>query len=309
MSVMVSSCPKYSRRRPPARPHAPAAAAPLPPPGRGPMTLALDIPRLETHRLVLRAPARADFEPLCAFLTDPARAWGFGTEPDRPAAWRWFAANIGHWALRGHGYFTIELKQTGAPCGITGIWAPEGWPEPELGWAVFAGFEGRGLAREGAARARDWAYDTLGLTTLTSNIKPGNTARSRSPNGWARGMNVATTTSTWARKCSIAIPAPTCPARIGCRRHPGGLRMTLHPAGVPVIETPGLVLRGYREADFEAFATFAASERSTASSADRRPGSRAGAPSWPPSATGCCAATACGWPSTARAAPWPGASG
>lgn len=153
----------------------PGGRGAAPPTGRGAMTLTLDIPRLETPRLILRAPARADFEPLCAFLTDPARAWGFGTEPDRPAAWRWFAANIGHWALRGHGYFTMELAETGAPCGITGIWAPEGWPEPELGWAVFTGFEGRGLAREGAARARDWAYDTLGLTTLTSNIKPGNT--------------------------------------------------------------------------------------------------------------------------------------
>ncbi|MCZ7675194.1 MAG: GNAT family N-acetyltransferase [Roseovarius sp.] len=33
------------------------------------------------------------------------------------------------------------------------------------------------------------------------------------------------------------------------------------PAGVPVIETAELVLRGYREADFEAFAAFSASPR------------------------------------------------
>jgi len=139
------------------------------------MILALPIPRLETERLILRGPEPADFEPLCVFLTDPARSWGFGTEKDRPSAWRWFACNIGHWALKGHGYFIMELRQTGRPCGITGIWAPEGWPEPELGWAVFEGFEGKGLAREGAARAREWAYADLGLTTLTSNIVPGNT--------------------------------------------------------------------------------------------------------------------------------------
>ena len=138
------------------------------------MTLSLDIPRLETARLVLRGPESADFEPLCAFLTDPVRAWGFGAEKDRPCAWRWFAMNIGHWALRRHGYFIIELKETGAPCGITGIWAPEGWPEPELGWAVFDGYEGKGIAREGALRAREWAYTDLGLGTLTSNIVPGN---------------------------------------------------------------------------------------------------------------------------------------
>jgi len=139
------------------------------------MTLSLDIPRLETPRLILRGPEPSDFDPLCAFLTDPARAWGFGVEKDRPTAWRWFAMNIGHWALRGYGYFTIAAKDTGQPCGITGIWEPEGWPEPEVGWVVFEGYEGKGLAFEAATRAREWAYADLGLTTLTSNIVPGNT--------------------------------------------------------------------------------------------------------------------------------------
>jgi RimJ/RimL family protein N-acetyltransferase len=60
------------------------------------------------------------------------------------------------------------------PAGLCGIWNPEGWPEPELGWLVFAPFEGRGIAYEAALRARAWAYDTLGFTTLTSNILPGN---------------------------------------------------------------------------------------------------------------------------------------
>ena len=138
------------------------------------MTLTLDIPRLETPRLILRGPEPRDFEPLCAFLTDPERSWGFGTEPNRSKAWRWFACNIGHWALRGHGYFTIEFKETGEACGLTGIWNPEGWPEPEIGWVVYDGFEGRGIAFEGATRARRWAYEDLGLKTLTSNIVPGN---------------------------------------------------------------------------------------------------------------------------------------
>ncbi|MEO0569472.1 MAG: GNAT family N-acetyltransferase [Pseudomonadota bacterium] len=139
------------------------------------MTLSLAIPRLETPRLILRGPKPEDFEPLCAFLLDRERAWGFGVEKDRAKAWRWFALSIGHWALQGYGYFTIEWKETGAPCGMTGIWNPEGWPEPELGWLVYEGFEARGIAFEGATRARDWAYDELGLTTLTSNIVPGNT--------------------------------------------------------------------------------------------------------------------------------------
>lgn len=138
------------------------------------MTLSLAIPILETPRLILRGPEASDFDPLADFLLDHGRSWGFGSEKDRPKAWRWFACSIGHWALHGYGYFTMEWKDTGEPCGITGIWNPEGWPEPEIGWVVYAGFEGRGIAFEGAERARRWAYEDLGFTTLTSNIVPGN---------------------------------------------------------------------------------------------------------------------------------------
>ncbi len=138
------------------------------------MTLSLTIPRLETQNLILRGPEARDFDVFSTFITDPERSWGFGTEEDRPKAWRWFASNIGHWALRGFGYFTIEQKATGLSCGITGIWEPEGWPEPEIGWVVYAGFEGKGIAFEAATRAREWAYTDLGFTTLTSNIVPGN---------------------------------------------------------------------------------------------------------------------------------------
>lgn len=135
----------------------------------------LDIPTIETDRLILRAPEAQDYEPVAAFLMDPVRALGFGIEADRSRAWRWFAMNIGHWALRGCGYFTIVEKASGAACGLTGIWCPEGWPEPELGYAVFEGFEGRGYAFEAATRAREWAFTDFGLTTVGSHIVPGNT--------------------------------------------------------------------------------------------------------------------------------------
>jgi len=131
-------------------------------------------PVLDTPRLTLRGPEPRDIEPMIAFLLDQARAAGFGASPDRGDASRSFALNVGHWHIHGYGYFTREDKTSGQPVGITGIWNPEGWPEPELGWVVFAGYEGRGIAFEAATRARSYAYEDLGLTTLTSNIKPGN---------------------------------------------------------------------------------------------------------------------------------------
>ncbi|MHA6324663.1 GNAT family N-acetyltransferase [Roseivivax sp. CAU 1753] len=132
-------------------------------------------PRLETERLILRGPELRDFDALAAFHADPVRAPGFGPVMARAETWRWWACNIGHWHIHGYGYFTVEDRASGQPAGISGIWNPEGWPEPELGWVVFDGYEGRGIAYEAALKAREWAYGPLGLTTLTSNIVPSNT--------------------------------------------------------------------------------------------------------------------------------------
>ena len=138
------------------------------------MTLT-NAPTLETDRLILRSPERADAEAMIDFLMDAPRAEGFGGYTNRADSWRWFVLNVGHWHWHGYGYFTIQDKASGKPAGISGIWNPEGWPEPEVGWVVFAGFEGKGIAFEAAHRVRQWAYDDLGFDTLTSNIVPGNT--------------------------------------------------------------------------------------------------------------------------------------
>jgi len=133
------------------------------------------IQSLETERLILRGPDASDFEPLAEFFADKARSVGFGGPLSHNDAWRWFASSIGHWAIRQYGFWTVVLKDTQKVCGIVGIWYPEGWPEPELGWVMFKEAEGKGIAQEAAETARNYAYDVLGFTTLTSNIIPGNT--------------------------------------------------------------------------------------------------------------------------------------
>lgn len=138
------------------------------------MTLT-NAPTLTTDRLILRSPENGDIDAYVAFMMDESRATGFGYYDNRPDAWRWFGLNVGHWHMRGYGYFTVVDRETGKPAGLTGIWNPDGWPEPELGWVVFDGFEGKGIAYEAALRARDWAYSDMNFTTMTSNIVPGNT--------------------------------------------------------------------------------------------------------------------------------------
>ena len=133
----------------------------------------LQIPTLTTQRLILRAPEARDFDGVATFFADAERSWGFGGPLSRNEAWRWFASMIGHWVLHGYGFWMAETHE-GKPVGFVGIWSPEGWPEPELGWVVYQGAEGKGYAREAAEEIRRYAYAVLGFETLSSNIFPGN---------------------------------------------------------------------------------------------------------------------------------------
>ena len=134
----------------------------------------LDIPTLQTDRLILRAPSINDFEAEVAFFASP-RAAGVGGTQTRDQVWRYLAFHVGHWAFRGYGMFAIQDKTTGDYLGRTGPYFPEGWPEPEIGWTVMQQAEGRGIAFEAATRARQYAYETLGWTTAISLIASTNT--------------------------------------------------------------------------------------------------------------------------------------
>lgn len=140
------------------------------------------IPVLTTERLTLRGLDARDFEPLVAFYASPRSGFVGGPLP-REQVWRHLACEIGHWTLRGHGRFAVEERATGAFAGVVGLWSPEGWPEPELGWDLMEGFEGRGFATEAAAATRAWAYanapDGAGWRTAISLIAPGNAASAR----------------------------------------------------------------------------------------------------------------------------------
>ena len=131
-------------------------------------------PVLTTERLTLRAQTPSDAEAHAAFYGS-VRSAGMGGPLDRPQAWRQFAAELGHWLLRGYGFWMVEVTETGQTVGQVGFWNPDGWTEVEMGWAMFEGSEGKGYAYEAALTARAYAYDTLGWGPLTSVIVPGNT--------------------------------------------------------------------------------------------------------------------------------------
>ena len=126
------------------------------------------VPVLETERLVLREPRESDLEAIVAF-GESDRTDYIGGKHDRMGAWRILLAGIGHWALRGYGFWAVETRD-GAFVGRVGVIKNDGWPEPELAWHLFDGFEGRGYAHEAALAARDHAYRVWGMGPLISMI-------------------------------------------------------------------------------------------------------------------------------------------
>lgn len=154
-------------------------------------------PTIVTDRLVLRAPARADFDSFAETLTSP-RARHIGGPFSRADAWREFAADAGAWVLNGFGYWSVEERRTGALVASVGLSQPIEFPEPELGWVVHGAHEGNGFAFEAAIAARRYAFEDLGWATLVSYIAPENT----------RSIALAERLGAW-RDPSALGPSPT----------------------------------------------------------------------------------------------------
>lgn len=132
------------------------------------------LPVVTTERLILRAPTLSDF-PACAEIACDERGRFVGGPMSREDAWGEFALMTAGWLLHGHGGFTVEDASTGAIYGFVVLGLEPGDQEVELGFALTAAGEGKGIAYEAALAIRDWAAKVLGLTGLVSYIDPDNT--------------------------------------------------------------------------------------------------------------------------------------
>jgi RimJ/RimL family protein N-acetyltransferase len=134
------------------------------------------IPELRTERLLLRAFTQTDFAAFAHIVADPevVRYLDDG-EPITPEeCWRGMALFIGHWHLRGYGWWAVEDRRSGDFLGRIGLYNPEGWPGIEIGWLLRRDVWGAGLATEGAAAALTFAFDVVGTDHVISLIDPAN---------------------------------------------------------------------------------------------------------------------------------------
>lgn len=131
-------------------------------------------PTLETERLILRPQVVEDFDSWAALMADEEATRHLGGPQPRPVAWRGFCSNAGSWAMLGFSMFSVLEKASGRWIGRIGPLKPEGWPGPEVGWAIARDFWGQGYATEAAAASIDWAFDHLGWTEVIHCIDPDN---------------------------------------------------------------------------------------------------------------------------------------
>ncbi len=135
---------------------------------------------LETPRLHLRMFRDSDFpvyETWCANI-DVMRFLG-GRTLNRIEAWRQMAFILGHWELRGYGYYAVEEKDTGNLVGRVGFTDQAGWPGFELGWTIAPEYQGRGIATEAARILLHYAFAELERPHVISLIHPDNTPSRR----------------------------------------------------------------------------------------------------------------------------------
>lgn len=137
-------------------------------------------PFIETERLLLRRPQESDFEAWArAFADAQFNRYMMGEALDRGRAWRSLAATVGHWELRGFGFFSVLDKNSGAWLGRVGPWYPEDWPEPEVGWAIAPWAQRNGYAVEAGAASIEFAFERLGWSRVIHLILDGNTPSMR----------------------------------------------------------------------------------------------------------------------------------
>jgi RimJ/RimL family protein N-acetyltransferase len=141
----------------------------------------VNVPELQTERLVMRGFRDEDLDALAEITADPEVSKWVG-DPDgltREETWRRIAYFLGHWELRGFGQWALFEREGGRMVGRAGLLQPEGWPGLEVGWLVGRQFWGRGYAPEAGRASIDWARDALGADHIISLIEDANERSAR----------------------------------------------------------------------------------------------------------------------------------
>jgi len=137
----------------------------------------MDVPTLETARLLLRPMLPTDVDPLLAIFADPKVMAAFEMAPfNREQMTAWVQRNLDHQAEHGYGLCSVILKTSGELIGDCGLehMDLEGVAAAELGYDFRSDYWNQGYATEAATTVRDYAFQVLRLPRLISLIRQHN---------------------------------------------------------------------------------------------------------------------------------------
>jgi len=146
----------------------------------------MDIPTIETERLLLRGYAPTDFDAFAAMWADPDVVHFIGGRSfTREQSWQRFLSRAGGWQHMGFGFFAVIERATGALAGEAGFHEARRTIEPSLegsleaGWALMPSAQGWGYATEAMNAAIEWAGRTYPGQRMTCLINVDNLASMR----------------------------------------------------------------------------------------------------------------------------------
>jgi len=146
----------------------------------------MDIPTIETTRLILRGYTPDDFDAFAAMWADPDVVHFIGGRSfTREQSWQRFLTRAGGWQHMGFGFFAVIEKASGQLAGEAGFHEARRIIEPSLegtleaGWALMPSAQGWGYATEAMQAAINWASRAFPDRRMTCLINVDNLASMR----------------------------------------------------------------------------------------------------------------------------------
>jgi RimJ/RimL family protein N-acetyltransferase len=146
----------------------------------------MQVPLLETPRLLLRGYRPDDFSATAAMWSDPVvNRYTTGRPLAPEEAWAKTLRNAGLWPVLGYGYWAVEEKVSGefvGECGFADFrrdLQPSIAGVPELGYVLCSGAHGKGYAIEAVSAAINWIDRQLQPDRTVCLIHEGNAASIR----------------------------------------------------------------------------------------------------------------------------------
>lgn len=141
----------------------------------------MNVPIVETDRLILRAHTSNDFEASYALWSNENVVRFIGGFPStKNEVWSRLLRYAGLWTFLGFGYWAAEDRETGQFVGDVGFADFKRGLDisfghlPEAGWAISPNFAGRGYATEAMQGAYQWLDKALPHSQSFCLITPGN---------------------------------------------------------------------------------------------------------------------------------------